>query len=46
MHICNLPEQFQEQEDAVSLLLLMKFSGSGYFPGVNLQQGGADPGTL
>lgn len=33
MQICNLREQFQEQEDAVSLLLLMKFSGSGYFPG-------------
>lgn len=32
-HICNLHEQFQEQEDTVSLLLLMKFLGSGYFPG-------------
>lgn len=32
MHICNLREQFQEQEDAVSLLLLMKFSGGWVFP--------------
>lgn len=32
LHICNLHEQFQEQEDTVSLLLLMKVSGSGYFP--------------
>lgn len=50
LHICNLHEQFQEQEDTVSLLLLMKVSGSGYFPRwifpVNLQQGGADLGTL
>ena len=46
MHICNLREQFQEQEDAVSLLLLMKFSGGWVFPRVNLQQGAADPGTL
>lgn len=35
-HIYNLHEQFQEQEDTVSLLLLMKFSGSGYFPWINL----------